>query len=98
MAIDLKNEEVMPLAKALRQAGYQSNPSTAWRWCKQGVRGVKLEYLRAGRRIVTSVEAIQRFSDRLTQLDHDADNYVQPANNHRAYDDAEEAEAVAEGL
>lgn len=37
------------------------HPSTLWRWCKRGFRGVYLEYVCMGRIIMTSHQAIWRF-------------------------------------
>lgn len=45
------------------------HPSTLWRWCRLGLGGVKLEYLRLGRRIVTSREALDRFAKALAESD-----------------------------
>ena len=42
-------------------SGSKVHTSTLWRWCKNGVRGVTLEYGYMGRRIVTSPEALCRF-------------------------------------
>jgi hypothetical protein len=43
---------------------------TPWRWAKYGIKArdgavVKLEYAKIGGRLITSVEALQRFSERL---------------------------------
>jgi len=40
--------------------------STIYRWAQRGIRGVKLETLRLGGGLVTSVEALQRFAERLS--------------------------------
>lgn len=42
--------------------------TTVWRWVKQGVRGVRLEAAPMGGRWVTNLDAVQRFSERLAQL------------------------------
>jgi hypothetical protein len=36
-----------------------------WRWCTRGCRGIRLEHIRLGRRILTSKEAINRFGNKL---------------------------------
>ncbi len=73
MPIDLNNETVGGLSDVAamlpRYQGKRIHNSTMWRWCTRGVRGVKLEYVRLGARIVTSVEAVARFSAKLTELD-----------------------------
>lgn len=43
--------------------------STLWRWWRKGLRGVQLEYLRMGRSIVTSREALNRFFAALAAVD-----------------------------
>jgi hypothetical protein len=37
-----------------------------YRWAKRGLRGVKLETIRVGGTLCTSLEALQRFCERLT--------------------------------
>lgn len=43
--------------------------ATLWRWCRKGLRGVHLEYVRVGRRICTSHVALLRFFGALSSLD-----------------------------
>ncbi|MEE9296082.1 MAG: DUF1580 domain-containing protein [Phycisphaerae bacterium] len=43
--------------------------STLWRWCRKGVNGIRLDYWRAGRRILTTPEALERFCTRLAEAD-----------------------------
>ncbi len=63
MAIDPTNERLLSLTEASkvlpRIGGRKPAVSTLWRWRRKGLRGVCLEYLRVGRRIVTSREALQ---------------------------------------
>ena len=49
--------------------GRRLNTATLWRWCRKSVRGVTLEYRRLGGRIVSSVEALDRFGKGLADLD-----------------------------
>lgn len=85
MAIDMQNESVVTLAQAaklLPKVG--DNPihtSTLWRWCKNGLRGVHLEYGRMGRFIVTTPEALGRFFLALAQ--QDAKHLSSPARTRR---------------
>lgn len=68
---DLTRETLLSLAQAARRfpsyrAGRPVNPSTIWRWCRQGVRVpgvgvVRLECVRVSGRWLTSEEAISRF-------------------------------------
>jgi hypothetical protein len=68
---DLTKETLLSLAQASRRfppyrLGRPVNPSTIWRWCRQGVKVpgvgvVKLECIRVSGRWLTSAEAISRF-------------------------------------
>jgi len=68
---DLTLELLLSLAQAARRfppyrRGRPVNPSTIWRWCRQGVKVpggsiVKLECVRLSGRWLTSQEAISRF-------------------------------------
>ena len=73
MAIDLACEELLSLtdaAKALPPIdGKRPHISTIWRWCRRGVRGVRLEYVRLGHRVCTTREALGRFAQRLADAD-----------------------------
>ena len=65
--IDLKSERTVPLNKAPQFVPGHPHLSTIWRWYLRGVRGVKLETLVVGGRRFTSVEAIERFCERLSR-------------------------------
>ena len=74
MAIDITREQVITLREATailpRQKGQKGlHISTLYRWCSRGVRGVRLETLKLGGRVVTSVEALQRFAERCSAAD-----------------------------
>lgn len=75
--LDLTNETGLSLTEATKQlpslGGRRLDVSTLWRWCRKGVRGVRLEYVRLGHRIITSREALARFAQRLAEADRDAD-------------------------
>lgn len=65
MAIDIATETVVSLTEATKILpkinGKRPAISTLWRWCRKGLRGVRLEYIRVGRNIATSREALNRF-------------------------------------
>jgi hypothetical protein len=42
---------------------------TVWRWARGGHKGVQLETMPLGRRLVTSMEAVQRFMEALASKD-----------------------------
>lgn len=45
---------------------------TIWRWCRRGLRGVCLEYVRVGRKICTTHVALLRFFTALSEIDRGA--------------------------
>ena len=47
--------------------------ATLWRWCRKGLRGAHLDYVRIGRRICTTPEAMRRFFSQLAELDNRAE-------------------------
>ncbi len=76
MSIELSQETVVTLSQATRlvpilRGRNQICPATVYRWASRGVRGIKLETIRVGGTLCTSVEAIQRFCDRLTNVSSD---------------------------
>ncbi len=75
--IDIRSEQLMTLAAAAawwsQKIGQKKAATTLWRWTTQGVRAadasrVKLEVVQNGRRLVTSVEAMQRLLTRLEEI------------------------------
>lgn len=69
MAIDLQSETVVSLTQATKALppidGRRIHVSTLWRWARKGVRGVRLEHIRLGHRVCTSLEALNRFAQSL---------------------------------
>ncbi len=67
------DETVLTLSQAARRlpklGKNHVSPTTVWRWCRKGIRGVHLEYACVGRRIVTSREAMTRFAGALAEAD-----------------------------
>ena len=65
----LRNEDLVTFSQAAARLpafnGRRIHASTFWRWVTKGVGGVQLEARRLGGRYVTSLEAIERFSERL---------------------------------
>ena len=63
MSVMPNTASVVTLDQAVARlpAGLRRNRSTIWRWCRVGVRGVKLEHGFAGRTIVTTMEAFDVF-------------------------------------
>lgn len=64
--ISVPDEPLLSLSEAARAIppidGKRPHPSTLFRWMTEGVRGgVKLEFVRVGRRICTTEKALNRF-------------------------------------
>ena len=73
MAIDISSEQVVTFTEAVshlpqRRRGKRPNVATLYRWSSAGNRGIRLEYLMIGSTRCTSLQALQRFFDRLTAL------------------------------
>ena len=72
--LDLVNEGILTLTQAakrlpkLRQ-GRPVHVATLWRWAHHGLRGIKLETMKMGGTRVTSLEALQRFFQKLSDPD-----------------------------
>ncbi len=81
-------------AKHLRVGDRTISPQSVWRYARKGVKGVRLQYRRYGRRIVTSVPALEEFSRQLTMLDGEAASPVGLAAEHVAAD----ARCAADGF
>lgn len=69
--IDIQREKLVPLcdvpALLPKRNGKKINISTVFRWGQRGLQGRRLETVQVGGRKCTSLEAIQRFFDRLGQ-------------------------------
>jgi hypothetical protein len=64
--IDIHTEKLQTLTEAARLLPDRPHVSTLYRWAQRGVKGVRLETVVVGGRRYTSVEALQRFAQRLT--------------------------------
>jgi len=79
------NEQLISLTEAARRLpkidGRKVAISTLWRWCRKGLGGENLEYVRVGRKVCTSHEALLRFFNRLAHLDEriPPDTHSRPA-------------------
>ncbi len=77
MSIDLATEQPIPLTDVpslkfipRRRRGKKLHKSTPFRWANPGVHGERLEVIRVGNTLCTSVEALQRFFERLAKVEH----------------------------
>lgn len=99
--INIQTEQLRSLTDAARLLPRRPHPSTLWRWWKRGVKGVKLETVVVGGIRYTSVEAMQRFAERLSEVGGDplpvrATNAGNGTRCHRQ--EAVERELAALGL
>jgi len=99
--IDIATENVISFADApqhlpRRRGGKRPNLSTIYRWAQRGCKGVRLEMLQVAGTKCTSVEALQRFFDRLTNPDAPAAAPTSKARQRSI--DAAEAELSAAGI
>lgn len=65
----MQREAKLTLTQAAKRSPGRPHASTVWRWCRAGLNGVRLEYVRFGRRIFTSAEALERFVEALAKTD-----------------------------
>lgn len=69
----LAREHLLSFSDAVQSlptvSGRRLAPSTLYRWARNGIGGIRLEYLRIGRCMVTSREALDRFFANLAAVD-----------------------------
>lgn len=87
--IDFRTEGILTLSEAVAHLpapnGKCVSVASLWRWAKKGVKGVRLEHVRVGRRLCTSKEALDRFMKAVTAAD-DADSITLDAREVRRPD------------
>lgn len=70
MALDLENEQIISFREAAERSpgrnGLGVHVSAIRRWARDGISGVKLDAAKIGGTFFTSIEALKRFSDALT--------------------------------
>ncbi len=93
MSIDLTTEQVLSLRRACdflpaRRAGKRPNVATLYRWAQRGCRGVRLETIRVGGTLCTSLEALQRFCEALTSTSNVAPSRYTAKQRERAVEQA----------
>ena len=83
------DEQLITLAEAAKHLpkvdGKKVSVCTLWRWCRRGLRGAFLEYVRVGRKICTTRQALLRFFTDLAELDErtEPDRYAKPTHLNR---------------
>jgi len=102
MAISLKSDEIVSISQAAKRLPKRSNGkaihvASVYRWIGEGINGVRLESVRIGGRLFTSVEALQRFTERLTRKgEEDRVQEIDPDDEARERVLAETEQRVAE--
>ena len=66
--MDQLDDKITLTAAAKRVPG-RPHPSTLWRWCRRGIRGVRLRYLKVGRCIYTTAADLEQFFTAVTEAD-----------------------------
>ena len=94
MAVNLLDETTLTLLDAAKslpalRSGKRVHVATLYRWATYGVRGVRLESQKVGGTVVTSLEAIRRFSERVTAAARPASPPAPAAARRAASVDAE---------
>jgi Protein of unknown function (DUF1580) len=69
--LDIQDETMLRRTDGARRlppgrGGSPTHPATMYRWAKTGLRGITLETIQVGGVLCTSLEALQRFCERLT--------------------------------
>jgi hypothetical protein len=82
--LDIQSEEIISLQEAAgrlprRRGGKRPHVATVYRWTSQGCRGIRLEVCQIGGTRCTSLEALQRFVDRLTAARGDPEPAIETA-------------------
>lgn len=105
MAIDGRHETIFPLTESAKRAepiiGRRLATSTFYRWAGRGCKGVRLETRMLGGTRHTSIEALERFFDRLTEATNshnDGEVAIAPRRNREAEIAQAERELDAAGI
>lgn len=100
MAIDIATEQVITFTEAAkycprRRRGRKPHVSCFYRWSKKG-----LETIKIGGQLCTSIEALQRFFDRLTNDDgrHESGGSIVPSRHEERRQEKIESELADWGI
>lgn len=101
--IDIRDEQLVAIAGVpellpRRRSGRAIHLSTVYRWVQKGVRGVFLEVVHVGGSTYTSMEALQRFTDRLSLSDSGTSAPKLPTTRTKARQAERAAQKVGEIL
>ncbi len=67
MSIDIRNEELLTLEQAAQLLPGKPARLTVWRWCRAGIRDIRLDSVVIGARRYTSHRALAEFAASLTK-------------------------------
>ncbi len=69
--IDFNEEELLTMSQASKVCpkvdGKPPHCGSIWRWARKGIRGIRLEHVRIGNRVCTSLDALNRFFNALAE-------------------------------
>ena len=87
MGIDLQLEHIVAFSRVpqlacipRRRQDRRLHVSTIYRWHLRGIKGVRLEAIRVGGTFCTSIEALQRFFERLAEPKNQQPTSPTPSN------------------
>jgi hypothetical protein len=87
VAINIQTDEMLTLSGAAKRLPNRPSASSLWRWCRKGIRGHRLEYIRIGSKIFTTFGALNRFFSVLADSDELSSSvrrpYVKPTTAAR---------------
>ena len=82
----IAHEDLLTLTKAANESpsinGRKISAQTLWRWCRGGLGGTRLEFIRVGNRVCTSREALHRFLAAVSEKDPLAQKFNPISKNH----------------
>jgi len=98
MAQGIVDRDLLTLAEAAKRIPGRPHTTTIWRWCRRGHRGITLPYRRLGRRILIDPYDVDRFAQRLAELDQrePAQSSPRQTSRSRRASRAERAEREAD--
>lgn len=96
--IDVCNEHLLSFTEAVKTLPSRPSIVTIWRWRNRGVCGVKLEFVCLGGRTYTSLEALNRFFERVTAAKHGQPAPSRPIRQREAQQQAARQQLRKAGL
>ena len=93
----MDNTQYMTLSQAAQSLPHRPSTQTIFRWATRGCRGVKLESLRFGRRIVVTSDDLEKFARELAEVWEDG-RPESPTGNERKVQQTRTAQQLAKAV